>query len=457
MWCKVNVIDTEKEIIYLPSFLKKSTYELLDVHFAKNHTLCKVNYENYTQKESYNSYENPYPITISKTLNEKLCIPQTLVYQFKIDDNQIIIGPVIGFLLGKHSHLYNPTHMKKYSDRFGVYSKIGGLICAFSYKNIDWESNKIYGLYYNFSKSEWEYGYFPIPTTIYRRDFHTDEDVITKLKKVTNDKLFNSYKFTKYELYKFASQDSFLGDHIIPSELCLNYDNIKAFIDKYHNVILKPTNLSRGRGMCIILKKSDAYKVYDYRNKHPLEIDFNSENDLKLFFDYNKDFFKDYLVQKYINLAKINNRVYDIRVVMQKVNNPTWQCSGIECRVANPKLLLTNISRGGYALSLEEALDKSFPDFKDKKYLADQVNELCEKLCYHLDTMGHHFQEFGLDVAFDENKNLWLIEANVFPSFKGFKKFDYKTYLKIRYSPLFYALSLTEFNENTLEKGEANE
>ncbi|MDR3644638.1 MAG: YheC/YheD family protein, partial [Clostridia bacterium] len=62
-------------------------------------------------------------------------------------------------------------------------------------------------------------------------------------------------------------------------------------------------------------------------------------------------------------------------------------------------------------------------------------------------TTGEHFAEFGMDIAVDRQKKLWLIEANVFPSFKGFKKTDRETYLSIRYQPLLYALSLTEFGE----------
>jgi glutathione synthase/RimK-type ligase-like ATP-grasp enzyme len=64
-----------------------------------------------------------------------------------------------------------------------------------------------------------------------------------------------------------------------------------------------------------------------------------------------------------------------------------------------------------------------------------------------MDASGEHFAEFGIDIAIDTNKNLWLIEANVFPSFKGFKKMDRDTYLSIRYMPILYALSLTQFGE----------
>jgi glutathione synthase/RimK-type ligase-like ATP-grasp enzyme len=64
-----------------------------------------------------------------------------------------------------------------------------------------------------------------------------------------------------------------------------------------------------------------------------------------------------------------------------------------------------------------------------------------------MDTFGEHFAEFGIDIAIDIDKNLWLIEANVFPSFKGFKLLDRKIYNKIRYTPLLYALSLTQVGE----------
>ena len=130
---------------------------------------------------------------------------------------------------------------------------------------------------------------------------------------------------------------------------------------------------------------------------------------------------------------------------MQKDKNAKWVCSGIECRVANNKSLITNISRGGYALTIWEALKRAFPDNTDIRLLKKQLDDLCQKLCLYLDETGHHFAEFGVDIAIDKYKRLWIIEVNVFPSFKGFKKMDYQTYLKIRYTPLLYAASLAGF------------
>lgn len=170
---------------------------------------------------------------------------------------------------------------------------------------------------------------------------------------------------------------------------------------------------------------------------------------LERFFKSNEGFYDKYLIQRCIPLATIGRSLFDIRVVMQKKDKESWICTGIECRVSSPGNQITNISRGGYALELPEALRLAYQDESVIAMLTERIHEYCLKFCKHMDTMNQHFAEFGIDIALDTDKNLWLIEANVFPSFKGFKKMDYNTYLTIRYTPLLYALSLTEFNDDT--------
>ena len=55
---------------------------------------------------------------------------------------------------------------------------------------------------------------------------------------------------------------------------------------------------------------------------------------------------QDYLYQTHIPLLKVNDRPYDVRVVMQKYQTNKWACTGIECRVAGENEDLTNIARG---------------------------------------------------------------------------------------------------------------
>lgn len=444
MWAKIEVIPSDREIIYLPSSLVIECKQSVSVIFGGKSLNVSAEYtDDWRLDES--SFEKPGRIGISDKLKDKLLIPETQVYQVQISDSLIAIGPVIGFLLGNDTSFYNPKHMKKYSDRFGIYNKVGGLIYAFSPKSINWQDRTAYGLYYNIDAKSWEYGCFPLPEVVYRRDFHSHPRYIKKLIKFTGGKLFNSYRFSKYEFYNIIRQNRELNQYLPPTELSLAFDQVKKFIDSHSKVILKPLDLSRGRGICIIEKMDAIYKTTDYRYRNPKVSVFKDSESLENFFVINKKFFKRYLIQKCLPFARIGPSVFDIRVVMQKQKNKDWGCTGIECRVANNDSHLTNISKGGYALSLDEALNQAFPE--DYKLLAQQVHELSQKFCLYMDTTGEHYAEFGVDIGIDTDKKLWLIEANVFPSFKGFKKMDWQTYLSIRYTPLLYALSLTKFGE----------
>lgn len=444
MWAKFKIVPSEREVIFLPDFLIGKDDTAL-VKFGGKKALTDVEGLDDFKDSGENSYENPYILTLTDKLKEKLLIQESLTYQIKIDNSVIIIGPVIGLLLGTQMQRYTPMHMEKYSDRLGIYDHVGGLIYAFSPASINWKTNTTYGLFYNIEASKWEYGNFPLPDVVYRRDFHSDENVIRKLEKYTGNRLFNSYRFTKYELFDFIELNDELREHLPPTELSVDFNQIKSFTDRYEKVILKPLDLSRGRGLCIIEKEDFAYKIIDYRFGQPITSLLESSELLERFFSKNQGFFENYLIQKYLPLAKIGDSVFDVRVVMQKHKNNVWGCTGIECRVSKENGYITNISRGGRALTLEESLQLSFDT--DYEAIPKQIDDFCQKFCIYMDTMGKNFAEFGIDIAIDTSKNLWLIEANVFPSFKGFKKLDRKTYLDIRYTPMLYALSLTPLGE----------
>jgi glutathione synthase/RimK-type ligase-like ATP-grasp enzyme len=244
------------------------------------------------------------------------------------------------------------------------------------------------------------------------------------------------------ELFNFLSLNGDMQKYLPPTELSQDFEQVLNFINRHEKVIFKPLDLSRGRGMCIVEKSGTLYQISDYRYRHRITAVLNSQSALQEFFSLNQVFFNKYLVQKYISLARVDNSRFDVRVVMQKQKRKTWVCTGTECRVSSNSHL-TNISRGGYAMTLDEALRLAFK--KNYEYIPGKIDKLCLNVCRQMDGMGHNFAEFGMDIAVDEKKSIWLIEVNVFPSFKGFKSTDYNTYLNIRYTPLLYALSLTKF------------
>lgn len=389
-------------------------------------------------------------ITISSRLKNELLIQDQLNYQVRFLSSQIVIGPVIGLLVGDGKNKNNNNILDKKSKRFTYYKNIGGLICRFSPKHIDFNSKLVEGHYYNYHKSIWEPGVFPLPKLIYRRNFQIDPKIISKLKVMTNHQMFNSYRFNKFELYQYLSEDPVLKNYLPATELCSSIPQVLDFIMKHKNIILKPTHLSRGRGICIINTIHSRFKINDYRKKREDNnlVDYHS---LILFLKRNTSFFSKYLMQELIPLAQIDGYPYDIRVVMQKTARDKWEYIGIECRVSRNSLI-TNISRGGYALNLENAIAKSFEgaDWHDIK---NKICDLCHKLCTYIDKRtGEHYAEFGIDIALDTEKKLRIIEVNVMPSFNGFKDIDNDLYHHILSNPLLYAVSLTEFSD-ILDRG----
>jgi glutathione synthase/RimK-type ligase-like ATP-grasp enzyme len=158
----------------------------------------------------------------------------------------------------------------------------------------------------------------------------------------------------------------------------------------------------------------------------------------------NKDFHNNYLVQKHINLATVGGSPFDIRVVTQKNSQGQWGIGGAECRIAEAESLVTNISRGGYAMKLNETLSLAFGR-QAVPSLTKEIFDLSLNLSIHLDSFQEHFAEFGIDIGIDMEQNLWIIEPNVRPSFNGFKDIEYRTYRKLSGETLLYALSLTKF------------
>ena len=451
MWAKLEVYPSDQEMLWLPGGCRDAMGDAPAIRFGREETPVAVEYDDDIRLDDTTAFENPGVLRMSSALHKRLHMPEPLVYRVRPEDGVLAVGPVIGLLLGVHTARYDPRHMQKYSDRLGIYPEVGGLIYAFSPKSVDWESHTAYGLYYNIETASWEYGCFPLPEVIYRRDFHSDPAMVERLADYTGGKLFNSYRFTKYELFNAIRADSGLRMFLPATELTTDFEQVRKFMAWYPRVILKPVDLSRGRGICVIEHVGWGYRVSDYRYRFPIVKTLRNNAALEQFFKENSDLFHKYLIQQYLRLAKIGNSCFDIRVVMQKDRQREWGCTGIECRVSGEGSHLTNISRGGNALTLEDALQLSFG--KNYEELPNNILSFCRRFCEYMDTQGGHFAEFGMDVAVDVNKNLWLIEANVFPSFKGIKRIDPKTYLAIRYTPLLYALSLSGFGESAPEAG----
>lgn len=459
LWIKLKEYQDEKMCLKLPMLQSKLiTSHQSSIQFGIKEQTCKIDIIERDFHLNQNSYTNPAEVIISSSLLKKLHIPMDLIYQLKITNDKVTLGPTIGLLLGENNQMYSPAYMDKYSDRFREYEKFGGLVVAFSTRSIDWDEEIAYGMLYDPTDKKWRYNSVPIPATLYRRNFHQNLDRINQLIEMTNKNLFNSHYFKKSDLILLKDEKE-IRNHVPSTYLLKKIDDLIEFIQVTEKVILKPVSLSRGRGIFILEKnekQDDGYILYDHQNECILRHLIPDNKGLEEMLMKLNILNKQYLYQTYIPLLKINNRPLDVRVVMQKYDIKSWKCSGIECRVAGENEVLTNIARGGEAMTLEDVvIGTGINQSYDKIY--ESIINLCQKFCSLIDTKDEHYAEFGLDIGLDQDGFPWIIEANIFPSFKGFKEMDYELYLKIRTQPIFYAVQLQGFCVSESEEGSSYE
>jgi glutathione synthase/RimK-type ligase-like ATP-grasp enzyme len=443
IWIRVKRHDSCENIIFVPKSLAEKLPKQVKLQFGLKSLEVKVNSVEISCVNE-NTFHKPIEIQCSEEVINKLLIKTTLTYQLKYKEETLELGPVIGFLLGEQSYYYHDRNMKGLTSGMGIFPEIGGLFVAFKDISIDWSNMLINGLYYENEANKWQYGTLPIPSVIFRRAFYTSEKVVDELKRLTGNKVFNSKRFDKWDTYKILEKDNSFRKYLPETQKLVAVDLFHNFIEKYDKIILKPAGLSRGRGICFVSSIGESFGIYDYRDAHLDRFYILQKQEID---DYliNNFIHRNYIIQQQLVLASINGAPFDMRIVMGKNEDKSWHCRGIECRLAGSKNKITNISRGGQALSINNAIRLAFGPTVNSNKIKEKLISIAEEFCRFMDTSGEHFAEFGLDFAIDPQQRFWFIEANVRPVFRGFKNMNYDNYLYIRHMPLLYAASLAGF------------
>jgi glutathione synthase/RimK-type ligase-like ATP-grasp enzyme len=437
-WVNIQRFNSNHNVIYISAGLIDSRIKQAEICFGKkseNSVVIQL------------AAGNKGILRMSGSLMDSLCLKASLKYQIRIEKNRVRIGPVIALLLGRQCIYYSDKNMADYTDALSCYEKTGGLIYAFTPAGIEYEKRQIHGLYFGNDKV-WHYGSFPYPDVIFRRGFIGNESKIQKIRQDVCNTIFNERGRDKWEMHQLLAKDKAVRPFLPDTCALSNPQIVLSHLKKYTVVILKPTDLSRGRGIFILrMKSSQEIEITDCQKKES-NITIIRQPELDRFLKRGGFFAHHYIVQNRLDLATVNGNPFDIRVVMQKRQNNKWKCSGIECRIAGGDNLISNIARGGRALSVNRTLLLAFGPNIPFGRIKKQIVDIAKSICKCIDQTGELFAEFGLDIAIDKNRHLWFIEANVRPSFKGFRRMDYKNYLYICSRPIVYAAYLAGFESD---------
>lgn len=375
-----------------------------------------------------------YQLLIPQNTFDHIIIPDLPYDCYLKEENNLYLGPVIGFIPQKMFY-NNPQKMLM---RFSRYEEIGGLIFLFRPININRENKTIEGYYFDPINKQLIMGLFPFPNVVYNR-IPLSKETATLFKNIFN----YPNNISKLKFWSLLRNHPDLESHI-PNTM--KYKNIKSLlqmVESCNSIYLKPFNSAQGRGILHLKKNVEGYQLTDGS--------FNSiviKDNKQLKKILKKKLKGTYLVQQEI-FSIIAGKKIDFRVYLHKDQNKEWFLSGIEAKIAKEGSIISNFKNREYMMPGEKALQEHFQlDSNKIDQLKIIIFELCKKAITEIEKAGYKIGETAIDLILDEELKIWLLEAQL--NFATEKKLarseDEKLVLPtILPAPFIYAKALSGF------------
>jgi glutathione synthase/RimK-type ligase-like ATP-grasp enzyme len=231
----------------------------------------------------------------------------------------------------------------------------------------------------------------------------------------------------KYSKYMVLRKSSALTPHL-PVTRWMTERNFQALLERYKQVVVKPTNKSGGLGVMKIAKIGNhRYQLHaDSRVRT-----FESSSELIRYLK--KHAARGHIVQQYISLAKMNGRPFDLRIMVQRRQTGDWQVTGKLAKVAGKGYIVTNVARSrGSVLPVEWAVKRSSMQRSSGRSLSGHIHEVALQTARQIRKYYPWERKLGIDMGLDVNGRIWIIEVNFHPAVSLFQRLkDKSMYRKI--------------------------
>ncbi|WP_342740114.1 YheC/YheD family protein [Salipaludibacillus aurantiacus] len=229
----------------------------------------------------------------------------------------------------------------------------------------------------------------------------------------------------KYKMHLAMNNNLVLQPHL-PDTKKWTKKNFYKMLKDYQSIVVKPNNGKQGKNIYFIEKGQSIYTLSI--NKETKEFKRRYQ-----VYSYLTEAIgdKEFIIQREINLAKIDNRRFDFRIIVQRLSlKSPWEVTGILARKGGSGYKVTNRRHHGTALALEEALNKlGIPEHLKKRL----VNNIKELSLLAAETLGQSYPKqtiFGVDIGMDHKGNLYIFELNLWPLLGGFRSLEDRTQIK---------------------------
>jgi len=356
-------------------------------------------------------------VGLSKDISNEVNLPEGLSYQMVVRDGELLIGPVLGLMVSHKEEYLTERRLQHYLNLVTRYNEVQGLVIAFTLEGVMDDDKKVIGYAYDPKKKSWVRGVYVFPAAVYVRRASVNMSLHDRLTKLVGNNFYNSYAFNKWELWDWLSKSPAIRPHLPETVLARDSGDVERLLNKFGKVYIKPYRGFQGLGIYQVEKSDRGYELRTRVEGENREQVFKTWSKLYQQLSADVDLMK-YIAQQNINLLKVDDRIADMRVIAQKGRRGQWEIHGAVSRFGGKESVVSNISSGGHAENTGETLLKLYgKDAEMEAYCKwTEIQALALKTSEKLETAGFHYGNLGLDIALDQNGQLWIIEVNnVYP------------------------------------------
>lgn len=431
---------SEKNKMYINNRIGK---ELQLFHLKE--TLIKFGFASAEVEVKIDEQPKDNEIHLSSNIISKLRLPLVCNYNLSVENNNIIIGPLIGIVVGTRKKLLFQK-LRLLNNYVRHYSKINGSVFGFTIDGLNREDLVVEGLLYNPQEQVWETRTLPYPNSIIKRGF-VNQKSREYLHSLYGESFFNYKAINKWNMHQRLSQFEDVQQYLPSSELYVDVATMNDFLTEYRDIYVKPIGGNQGLGIYNCVQKENYIEINTRKNGENIVYKCNDKKELQAFASkYLTP--KRYIMQKTLDL-KINNRVIDFRVGLDKNQQGNWQHKMFITRVGGEESIVSNVASGGGYVDLPINVLKNIYSIKhDKaKEIEEKLLQIAYKIANRLDQTGIPLGKIALDLSIDNNSNIYLIEVNNrSPNDNLMSQLgDYDTFYDIKLQNILYAKGLAGF------------
>ncbi|MEK5419064.1 YheC/YheD family endospore coat-associated protein [Paenibacillus sp. FSL L8-0708] len=285
----------------------------------------------------------------------------------------------------------------------------------------------------------------PTPAVIHNRAIYSKNSTGMQRLLKHYPLIFNTCnRYGKDEIHQLLEKNTELREYL---PVTTRVSGLKEMMNLYPDLILKPCRGSIGNGVMRLVRKGAQRWTLSYLSPSMQRWRSIPVNQAALPQALRARLTSvPYLVQERIPLAEIGGRPFDLRVTVQRGWGGDWQVTGLFAKLAAPGGFVSNIARGGEALSSSLALEKAFSRSTAAHIrMSVEILSLAIARCLEQDLPG--LADIGLDIGITKDGRLFFIECNGRDQRYGFHKAGLTEIWKDSYRrPMGYARFLIETN-----------